>query len=159
MVMKYFLLFLVFFGMSLIAAAQTPVEKIPNFLFYQLNKSPFTNRDIQSGKKTFFVFFDSDCDHCQRAVHDINLHYPEFKRAEICLVTLDNVIKIKDFLNRYGPKLINKRNVIVLQDLRNEFIADFSPRKYPSMLLFSPKGNLLMYQDDPEKMPQILKQL
>jgi peroxiredoxin len=157
--MKHSLLFLAFLLVSSIATAQAPVEKIPNFIFYRLDKSLFTNKDIQSGKKTFFVFFDSDCDHCQRAVHDINLHYTEFKRAEICLVTLDNVVKIKDFLNKYGPKLVNKHNVTVLQDLRNEFIVDFNPRKYPSMLLFSPKGNLLMYQDDPENMSQIFKQL
>src|SRR5258708_7446781 len=157
--MKYSPLFLVFLLFSLISSAQTPVEKIPNFVFYRLNKSPFTNKDIQSGKKTFFVFFDSDCDHCQRAVHNINLHYKEFEKAQIYLVTLDNTVKIKDFLNKYGPKLINKHNVTVLQDLKNEFIVDFNPRKYPSMLLFSPKGNLLTYQDDPENMPQIFKLL
>jgi thioredoxin-related protein len=139
--------------------AQTPVKKIPGFVFYRLDKSPFTNKNIQSGKKVFFVFFDSDCDHCQRAVHDINLHYREFSKAEIYLVTLDNITKINDFLNKYGPTLINKPNVTILQDPKNEFIVDFNPRKYPSMLLFSAKGDLLMYQDDPENMSQILKQL
>lgn len=139
--------------------AQTPVEKMPEFVFYRLNKSPFANKDIQSGKKVFFIFFDSDCDHCQHAVRNINSHYREFNKAEIYLVTLDNIAKIKGFLNKYGPILINKRNVTILQDLRNEFIVDFNPRKYPSMLLFSAKGKLLTYQDDPENMFQIFKQL
>jgi len=139
--------------------AQTPFKTIPGFVFYRLDKSPFTNKNIQSGKKAFFVFFDSDCDHCQHAVHDINLHYREFNKAEIYLVTLDNIAKINGFLNKYGPGLINKRNVTILQDLKNEFIVDFNPRKYPSMLLFSAKGNLLIYQDDPENMFQIFKQL
>ena len=157
--MKRSLLSLAFLLICLTATSQTPVEKMPDFVFYRLNKSPFTNKDIQSGKKVFFVFFDSDCDHCQHAVHDINLHYREFSKAEIFLVTLDNITTVRGFLNKYGPKLINKHNVTVLQDLRNEFIADFNPRKYPSMLLFSPKGKLLMYQDDPENMLQIFKLL
>lgn len=157
--MRYCLLGLVSWFFSLTVMAQTPVEKIPNFVFYRLNKTPFTNKDIQSGKKVFFVFFDSGCDHCQHAVHDINLHYKEFSKAEIYLVTLDNITKINSFLNEYGPVLINKPNVTVLQDLRNEFIVDFNPRKYPSMLLFSPKGKLLMYQDGPENIAQIFKLL
>ena len=144
---------------SLTLMAQTPVKKIPDFVFYRLDKSPFTNKNIQSDKKVFFVFFDSDCDHCQHAVHDINLHYREFSKAEIYLVTLDNITKINSFLNKYGPTLINKNNVTILQDLKNEFIVDFNPRKYPSMLLFSAKGNLLMYQDEPENILKIFKQL
>lgn len=144
---------------SLNAIAQKPVEKLPDFLFYRLNKSPFTNKDIQSHKKIFFVFFDSDCDHCQRAVHNIDKHYRDFNETAIYLVTLDSVDKIKGFINKYGQGLTNKSNVTILRDLRNEFIADFNPRKYPSMLLFSTKGKLLMYQDDPENMFQIFKQL
>jgi len=139
--------------------AQTPVNKMPEFVFYRLNRKPFTKRDISSGKKIFFVFFDSGCDHCQHAMHDINAHYKEFSKTEIYLVTLDNVNKISDFMNAYSPALINKANVTVLQDLRNEFIVDFNPRKYPSMLLFSATGNLLMYQDDPQNMSQIFKLL
>ena len=157
--MKYCLLSIMLLLTSLTLMAQTPVKKIPGFVFYRMDNSPFTNKDIQSGKKVFFVFFDPDCDHCQHAVHDINLHYREFSKAEIYLVTLDNITKIKGFLNKYGPALINKPNVTVLQDLRNEFIVDFNPRKYPSMLLFSSKGDLLMYQDDPDNMVQIFKQL
>jgi peroxiredoxin len=157
--MKYCLLNIMLLLASSMLMAQTPVKKIPDFVFYRLDKSAFTNKNIQSGKKVFFVFFDSDCDHCQHAVHDINQHYKEFSKAEIYLVTLDNIAKINSFLNKYGPVLINKPNVTILQDLNNQFIADFNPRKYPSMLLFSVKGNLLMYQDDPENMVQIFKQL
>ena len=157
--MRNFILSVLLLFMTFAAIAQAPVKKLPEFVFYRLNKKPFTKRDISSGKKIFFVFFDSDCDHCQHAMHDINAHYKEFNKTEIYLVTLDNVGKINDFLNTYSPVLINKANVTVLQDLRNEFIVDFNPRKYPSMLLFSATGRLLMYQDDPQNISQIFKLL
>ena len=146
-----------FFSSTLLA--QPPVEKMPDFVFYRLNKKPFSNRDIQSGKKVFFVFFDSDCDQCQRAVHNIELHYKMFNKVSVYMVTLDSPETIADFIHRYAPSLAIKPNITILQDLRNEFIADFNPRKYPSMLLFSAKGKLIEYQDEPEKMFQIYKQL
>lgn len=151
--------FLFFLLLSMTAMAQTPVQKIPEFLFYRLDQKPFTKREILPGKKVLFVFFDADCDHCQNAMKAINLHYKEFNKAEIYLVTLDNTKKISNFMNTYGPALMNKLNVTILQDLRNEFIVDFSPRKYPSMLLFSANGQLLMYQDDPNNISQIFKLL
>ncbi|HEY8784128.1 MAG TPA: redoxin domain-containing protein [Mucilaginibacter sp.] len=157
--MKHCSITIVFLLFSQALLAQTPIERIPDFVFYRLNKSPFTKNNIQPGKKVFFVFFDSDCDHCQRAVHEIDLHYKMFNKVAIYLVTLDSPEKIAVFIHRYAPHLANKRNVTILQDLKNEFIVDFNPRKYPSMLLFSAKGNLLMYQDDPENLFQIFKQL
>ena len=157
--MRYCLFSFLCLCFSVNLMAQTPVEKIPEFVFYRLNKSQFTKRDIQPGKKVFFVFFDSDCDHCQHAVNDINLHFKEFNKTEIYLVTLDKPEKIKAFMNRFGPGLFNKPNVTILQDLKNEFIVDFNPRKYPSMLLFAANGKLLMYQDEPENIYQIFKLL
>ena len=150
--------FLLLFS-SYIALAQKPVQQLPQFIFYKLDKKAFTRQDMPPQKKAFFVFFDSDCEHCQRAMHEINLKYKRFDRAELYLVTLDGSGKINKFMTTYGPDLINKRNVTILQDLRNEFIADFNPRQYPSMLLFSARGKLLMYQDDPNALSEIFKLL
>ncbi len=144
---------------SYAAIAQKPVQQLPQFVFYRLDKKAFTEQDISPQKKIFFVFFDSDCEHCQHALHQINSKYKRFYNAEIYLVTLDDQREINKFMTTYGPDLLGKRNVTILQDLRNEFITDFNPRQYPSMLLFSAKGKLLMYQDDPNALPEIFKLL
>ena len=144
---------------SYVAMAQKPVQQIPQFLFYKLDKKPFTKQNIPLYKKAFFVFFDSDCEHCQHALHEINSKYKRFYNAEIYLVTLDGQTKVSRFMAAYGPDLPGKKNVTILQDLRNEFIADFNPRQYPSMLLFSAHGKLLMYQDDPNALSEIIKLL
>jgi peroxiredoxin len=144
---------------SFVAAAQQPIQQIPRFMFYKQGGQAFTKRDMLPNKKAFFVFFDSDCEHCQHAMREINSQYKEFDNSEIYLVTLDDSEKINRFMSAYGPNLIGKRNVTILRDPRNEFINDFKPRQYPSMLLFSAKGKLLMYQDDPNALPQIFKLL
>ena len=61
-VFKAFVLWLVITGK---VSAQGPAEKIPDFNFFKLNKHSFTNKDLESGKMLFFVFFYANCDHCQ----------------------------------------------------------------------------------------------
>ena len=144
---------------SLNLIAQTPAEKIPDFVFFKLNKSQFTNKNIPAGKKAFFIFFDSDCEHCQKAVLNINQHYKEFNKTLIYLITLDGQEKVNNFIGKYGAGLIDKPNVTILQDKNNEFLTKFSPRKYPSMFLFSDKKKLLIYEDNEESMFRIFKLL
>jgi thiol-disulfide isomerase/thioredoxin len=137
------------------AWAQNPVKTLPDFVFFRLDKTPFNKAAMAHGRKTLFVFFDSDCEHCQHAAQNLQQHYKAFNGASIYLVTLDDKLKIKSFMNKNCPTLLNKPNVIILQDLDNEFISRFNPRKYPSMLLYSAGGNLLAYQDDDTKMDVI----
>ena len=91
-VYKYFVLL---FFISFSASAQPPAETVPDFNFYKLDKTAFTNKSLDPDKLLFFVFFDSDCDHCQRAVLDIDQHYSAFKKTAIYLITLDDQEKIK----------------------------------------------------------------
>ncbi len=144
---------------SLQASAQVPIGMIPDFTFYRQNKSPFSNKDLHAGKMSFFVFFDSDCDHCQHAVLSISKSYREFKNVSVYLISLDNEQKINHFMNYYGSNLKVKKNVTVLQDIKNDFLPKFNPRKYPSMYLFSKEGKLIMYEDNPENIFRIIKQI
>jgi peroxiredoxin len=139
--------------------AQNPTRHIPAFTFYKLNDSSFTNKDVYRGKKIFFVFFDSGCEHCQRAMHDIDLHFNKFKQASVYLITLDGSETIKNFMSAYAPDLVRQPNVTMLRDLKNEFIMKFNPRKYPSMLLYSPKGSLIAYEDDDSNISKIYNRL
>lgn len=129
-------------------SAQGPAEKIPDFNFFKLNKNSFTNKDLESGKMTFFVFFDADCDHCQHAIQYIDKHYQDFKKAAIYLITLDSQETITRFMAKYGNSLKDKKNVTLLQDPQYEFMRKFRPRKYPSMFLYSVKRELIMYEDN-----------
>jgi hypothetical protein len=158
--MKY--AFRTFIGLllfSLTVSAQNPVATIPDFTFFKLNQSQFTPKNLEPGKMAFFVFFDSDCEHCQHAMLSISKRYQAFKRANIYLVTLDSREKINHFMAAYGSTLSGKKNVMILQDLKNDFLTRFKPRKYPSLFLFSPAGKLISYGDNEENIPGILKQI
>jgi peroxiredoxin len=129
-------------------SGQIPAQTLPDFEFYRLDKSPFTNKDLPNGKMLFIVFFDSDCEHCQRAIKSINQQYLSFKETEIYLISLDDPDKINRFMAVYGSQLKNLKNVVLLQDKHNQFIARFKPHKYPSMFLYSKDKKLINYEDN-----------
>ncbi len=140
-------------------SAQVPAKIVPSFSFKRLNKKEFTNKDIEPGKLLFFVFFDTECDHCHRSITYINQHYKEFKKTAIYLITLDSGDKIKPFINKYGIDLQGKKNVAILQDTKNEFIQKFGPRKYPSLFLYSEKKELMLYEDNEQNLFKFLQKI
>jgi peroxiredoxin len=135
-------------GIGKVASGQVPAQTVPAFEFIRLDDSPFTQKDIPAGKMVFFVFFDSDCEHCQQAVRNINQQYKAFEKTAIYFVSLDPPEKMIRFMSIFGPELKKQKNVQLLHDKRNLFIARFNPRKYPGMFLYSPEGRLIDYEDN-----------
>ena len=140
-------------------AAQTPSQKIPAFTFLKLDNSLFSNKDLESRKMLFFVFFDSECEHCQHAVKEIDQHYNGYKKTAIYLISADSPEKINLFMQKFGRNLAGKNNVTLLQDFNNEFITKFQPRKYPSLFLYSAKKELILYDDNELNLSRFLQQI
>jgi hypothetical protein len=129
-------------------AQATPAKTLPEFEFHRLDQSVITKNDLPRGKILFFIFFDSDCDHCQRAVHQIGEDYKNFQKTAIFLVSLDDKKKINHFMLTYAPRLMAQKNVTILQDTRNQFIVRFKPLRYPAMFLYSADKKLIDYEDN-----------
>jgi peroxiredoxin len=137
--------------------AQKPSETVPNFIFYNLDDTPFTNRNLTDGKETLFIFFDVTCDHCQHTIKALSTHIKECRKISIYLITLDEKSLINNFFNQYGMNLPGEKNVTILKDSRNQFIKQFGPRKYPSVFLYSSERKLLLYDDEDITLGKFLK--
>ena len=136
--------------------AQIPAQTLPDFTFHRLDGSSFGNRDLPAGRTLFFVFFDSDCDHCQHAVRSIDQQYRSFQNTLIYLVSVDDHDKINRFVYTYAPHLMNQKNVVLLRDDLSQFIARFKPYKYPAMMLYSADKKLIDYEDNQETVFRIV---
>ena len=158
--MKYLLnvLFLLIL-ISTTSVAQKPAAIIPEFNFFKLDNTLFTNKNLEQGKLLFFVFFDTDCDHCQHAIKNINEHRTAFNKAAVYLITQDVKGKIDMFMDKYGQNLRGKKNITILQDLKLEFIRKFTPKKYPSMFLYSADKKLILYDDNEQNIPNFLQKI
>ncbi len=144
---------------SLVAFSQVPAATIPAFSFSRVDQSAFTRENLAKSRPVFFLFFDTQCDHCRQAVQYISQHYNDFSKTAIYLVTLENSNTAVSFLAKNGNNLLAKNNVMLLQDTRSEFIKKFQPRKYPSMFLYSDKKQLLLYADEPVHLPDFVQRI
>jgi peroxiredoxin len=139
--------------------AQIPAQNMPDFEFSRPDNSPFTNKDLGHVNMYFFMFFDPDCEHCQRAMKNIDLNYRSFSKTGIYLISMDESKKNQNFVNSYAKHLTGKRNVLLLRDTKNQFITKFKPYHYPGMFLYSVEGKLLDYEDNPETIFRIVNSI
>lgn len=139
------------------AAAQepTPAKQLPDFQFTTLNGREFTRASLHPDRLSFFLFFDSDCEHCQRAADHLRDQLNGFTGVSIYLVSLDPPEKISAFLNAHLPGVTKNPDAIVLRDIHDQFRWRFHPYHYPGMFLYSPKGQLLDYEDNDESVFRI----
>ncbi|HWJ27213.1 MAG TPA: hypothetical protein VNS32_11765, partial [Flavisolibacter sp.] len=97
------------------------------------------------------------CDHCHRAIENINKNYKSFSHISVYLVSMDDQQKMNDVLKRYGPELKKQKNVLLLEDRNKQFISKFNPRRFPSMYLYSAENKLVDYEDNEETVYRIMK--
>lgn len=142
---------------SIVSFGQNPAETLPNFMFFKLDNTSFTKKNLPDSKQMFFIFFDTTCEDCRETIKTLNNHIKEFKDVAIYLVTLDSQEMIRLFFSEYGKNLLNQKNVVILQDLNNVFIRQFCPIKYPSIFLYSISKKLIFYSDEDLDLKQSLK--
>src|ERR1700712_2326701 len=142
------LIFLMLIIFNRPSAAQTPAPVLPDFKFFTFGGQPTGQRDLVKEKINLFIFFDPDCDHCQRTVADINKNYKAFSKASLIFVSVEGWQKINQFAGLYAPVLQKQKNVRFLRDSLNQFITIFKPRRYPALFLYSADKKLLDYEDN-----------
>lgn len=143
-----FLLLLGLLGSVFSGHAQTPATGIPNFTFYDMRDQAFNKKNLRPGKPSFFIFFDTRCEHCQRTCKRLNTLYPKTSGAFVYMLSLDKKENIQAFFREYAPKLPEQKNFMILQDRLFHFIPRFGPTKYPSMFLYGVNQKLIKYSDD-----------
>ena len=156
--MRMSLLSIIFCSLlSYTSSAQTPAQTIPAFTFYKLDKTPFTNKNLTTGKEALFIFFDVTCDHCQHTISTLSKRISECSKISIYLISLEDKTAITNFFNQYGKNLPTQKNVTILKDSKNQFITQFGPRKYPSVFLYSAQKKLRLYDDEDQYLEKFFK--
>ncbi|MEY3060408.1 MAG: hypothetical protein RL000_1760 [Bacteroidota bacterium] len=136
------------------------VRSLPEFRFFRMdNGAEVTHKNVTPGKKTLFVFFDTECPHCRVAITEYNHNQAKLNDINVFLITRDQKAVVNSFLNEVGAKLLTKKNVTVLSDYQNQFIGKFLPKKFPSMFLFGINRQLLIYTDEEKDIPIILEKI
>jgi len=148
---------LLFLGVS--TSAQTPAREIPGFTFFTVEGNPFFSKQIPKDRPSVFSFFDVTCTHCKTTMKTLGDRYADLQNVSLYLVTLDGRKEALDFVKRYAPQLVNKKNVTILIDLNKEFLPKFQPQQYPSVYVYNKYRRLELYEKDERKIPLIFEKI
>ncbi len=161
---KIFLIFIYSFA-TLMCKAQIVGDTIPAYKRlpaippFKLRVAPdsaaFSRDDLKKKKATIIMVFSPDCDHCIHSTEDLIAHYDLFKNVQIIMVSALPFSYEKKFYD--DLKLNNYPNIKVGED-KNYFLGSFyQVKSFPSIYLYSKKGQFKQYFDSNTKWETIAK--
>ncbi len=86
------------------------------------------------------MFFNPDCDHCQKETKELLAYKKELKDLQIVMVSPAAFSLIKSFYEDYN--IASMPNIIMAQDLNYTLGSRFQLRTYPSLFVYDASGKL-----------------
>ena len=133
------------------------MEPMQPFSYYTIKDKIFTQNDLKKDTATLFVYFNSDCDHCQSEASQIQENIAKFKDCQLVFVSFENTNKIIEFAKKY--KLDRYDNVVFLLDKRITFSTNYIVTTFPTVLIYNEDKRLIEEIKGPTKVETILKKL
>ena len=119
-------------------------EEIPYFTFYTLDQQRFTKDSFDSERMKFIMYFNSECDHCQKQARWLRKGLQEnstsFKDLEMIFISFEEMSMIKEYRDKYQ---FTQDNITFLQDSRLTFADKFGVGSFPSILIYTKEGKLI----------------
>ncbi len=133
-------------------------QTIPPFKMTLSNNKIFNAADLPKGKPVVLIYFDPDCDHCQKLMTELFKKINSFKKAQMVLVTFKPVTEVTAFEKKYSTsKYANMRvgTEGTLFYLKNYFKLV----KMPFTALYDRKGNYSYSYRDETPVNDLIKRL
>ncbi len=132
------------------------VNEFPNMFILTLEGSAISAKRL-IGKKTIFILFQPDCDHCQKEAKQIRENIEAFRDYEIYFVTAAKVEEVKNFSIDY--KFEEHKNFHFATTDIQSIINSYGPIQAPSIYIYSEQGKLLTQFNGQTEIENILKVL
>lgn len=116
------LLLLLLTTVSSLMAQQAP-KKLPNFQFEDLQGKIVKSSDIKYDKYLTVVYFDPDCEHCNKVTEGIVKNIDKFKNTKMVFISFGDKTQMATFQKKY---FAGNKNVQFLHD-KNMKIFDAFP--------------------------------
>jgi len=133
-------------------------QTIPPFKMTLSNSKIFNAVDLPKGKPLVLIYFDPDCDHCQKLMTELFKKINSFKKVEMVLVTFKSVTEVSAFEKKYSTSKYPNMRVGTegtLFYLRNYYKLV----KMPFTALYDSKGNYNYSYMDETSVDDLIKRL
>src|SRR5436309_783610 len=96
-------------------ATGTSISTLPSFDVLLLDSTTiYHSKQIKLGNPTVFLYFNTDCPHCQKETKNILQHIDSLKNVQLYFLTPMSLGDLKEFNNNFH--LSNYKNIIVGKD-------------------------------------------
>jgi len=140
---KLFLFFVlsVFFFLGLFCTVSAAAQTIPPFKMMLSDNKIFSASDLHKGKPIVLIYFDPDCDHCQKLMEELFKKINQLKKAEIVMVTYKPVSVLPPFEKKHNTSKYS--NITVGTEGMGFYLRNYyGLMKMPFTALYDKKGNL-----------------
>ena len=131
-------------------------KTIPYFTFATLDGKPFVKDSFDAVRTKFIFYFNSECDHCQKQGKWLSEEIEVFKELEMIFISYEELNAIKNYRDKYN---FHQENITFLEDTRLTFSNLFGAETFPSILIYSKKGELIKVFRGETKVSEILESI
>ena len=117
------------------------IKKMPAFSYFTLENKIFTNENLEEGKPTLFIYFNSECDFCNHEAEMVQQNIEQLKAIQVVFISYEPIEKIKQFATKF--KLLNHANISFLSDSKISFATTFDVTSMPCLVLYDKENNLI----------------
>ena len=133
------------------------IKTIPPFSYSTIKGKIFTDKDLREDTPTLFLYYNSQCEHCQNEAEQIRDNIKKFTTAQLVFISFEEPKKITAFAKKY--KLIGYDNVTFLFDKQSSFATTFDVKALPTVVIYDKKKKLVEKTKGQIKVEKILAKL
>ena len=133
------------------------IKKMPGFSYQTFQNKAFTNENLEQGKPTLFIYFNSECDFCHHEAEMVQQNIQQLKAIQVVFISYEPVQKIKQFAAKF--KLLHHDHIYFLSDSKITFATTFDVKSMPFLVLYDKDNNLIEKMKGQVKIETVLEKL
>jgi peroxiredoxin len=133
------------------------IKTIPAFSYKTIKGQIFSNTDLKNDTPTIFLYFNSECEHCQNEAEQIRDNIEKFSRVQLVFISFEEPKKIEAFARKY--KLNHYDNIDFLCDSKVSFSITFDVKSLPTIILYNKNKELIEKIKGQTKVETLIKKL
>lgn len=117
------------------------IQQLPSFTITRVpDSTAFSSETLQKGKPVIIMFFNPDCDHCQKEAKELVAYKEELKGIQIVMLSPASYTQVKTFYEAYN--IAAMPNITMGLDVNYVMGLRYRPTNYPSLFIYDAAGKL-----------------
>jgi peroxiredoxin len=133
------------------------IKTIPAFSYKTVKGQIFSNTDLKNDTPTVFLYFNSECEHCQSEAEQIRDNIEKFVNVQLVFISFEESKKIMAFATKF--KLIGYDKITFLCDSKVSFSTTFDVNSLPTVVIYDKNKKLIEKIKGQIKVENILKKI